>query len=196
MSKNNKKEKKKKKDCQPIVNVNVNCDKNESVKASAFRAINISVEQMVTADVPVIPVLYPDEIFDLNNEYDPETSAFTPKQDGIYLVIASVNFIPNTETDYRVLILIRVNGIPVVSDNDFFGDIPIGDVTSVSAILALKAGDVVNVATSVSTDGTIIPNEFAPPTHFEAARFPSLDHIVIANSCSNSNTIQEGRNQI
>jgi hypothetical protein len=183
-------EKNKKKDCQPIVNVNVNCDEiKESVQASAFKAVNISTVQMVTANVPITPVRYPDEIFDLNNEYDPETSAFIPKQDGIYLVIAGINFIPNTVTNYRVLILIHVNGIPVAADNDFYGEIPIGDVTRVSAILALKTGDVVNVSTLVSTDGFINPNPDAFTTQFEAARFPSPNHMAMNNSCANRNPI-------
>jgi hypothetical protein len=162
-------------------------------KPSAFRAINITVTQDVTADVPVIPVQYPTEIFDLNDEYDPLTSTFTPKQDGVYLVIASVNFNPPTvdgviiPTNYRVLTLIRVNGIPVVSDNDFFGEIPIGAVSSVSSILPLQAGDSVNVATSVSTDGTIIPNPFAPPTRFEAARFPSPLDLMSLSISNTSN---------
>lgn len=155
---------------------------------SAFRAINIAFEQDVTADVPVIPVLYPNEIFDLNNEYDPITSTYTPKQDGVYLIIASVNFFPDIVTNYRVLVLIRVNDIPVASDNDFFGEIPIGDVTSVSAILPLKAGDTVNVAASSSTDGTILSTAFAFPTHFEAARFPSPNglHFLSTNNISTS----------
>ncbi|MEI5927033.1 C1q-like domain-containing protein [Bacillus sp. TD10] len=155
---------------------------------SAFRAVNTSVEQSVTVDVPVIPVLYPNKIFDLNNEYNPITSTFTPKQDGVYLIIASVNFFPDIVTNYRVLVLIRVNDVPVASDNDFFGEIPIGDVTSVSAILPLKAGDTVNVAAASSTDGTILSTAFAFPTHFEAARFPSPNglHFLSTNNISTS----------
>lgn len=159
-----------------------------SIPQSAFRAVNVTVEQSATADVPVIPVLYPNEIFDLNNEYDPVTSTFTPKQDGVYLIIASVNFFPDIETNYRVLILIRVNGVPVASDNDFFGEIPIGDITSVSAILPLKAGDTVNVAVSSSTDGTILSTEFASPTHFEAARFPSPNGLHFSSTSNTSST--------
>jgi hypothetical protein len=45
----------------------------KSAKPSAFSAVNNTDEQNVTADNLVVPVLYPDEIFDLNNEYDPIT---------------------------------------------------------------------------------------------------------------------------
>lgn len=163
---------------------------------SAFRAVNATTDQSVTADIPVIPVQYPDVVFDLNNEYDDGSDptsttpyTFIPKQDGVYLVIASVNFIPPVvddeivPTNYRVLITIRVNGNRIASDNDFFGEIPIGDVTSVSAILPLKAGDHVNVAVASSTDGTILhdPIGVGFPTHFEAARFPSPDNLIFSS---------------
>ncbi|EJR57524.1 hypothetical protein IIO_05051 [Bacillus cereus VD115] len=89
-------------------------------------------------------------------------------------------------TNYRVLVLIKVNDVPVACDNDFFGEIPIGDVTSVSTILPLKAGNIVNVAVSSSTDGTILSTAFASPTHFEAARFPSPNdfHFLATNNIS------------
>jgi hypothetical protein len=139
---------------------------------SAFRAVNNTANQTVTADNPVNPVLYPDVMFDVNREYDPVTSTFTPKQNGVYSIIASVNFIPNViPSSYRVLVEIYVNGSPIASDNDFFGEIVIGDVTSVSAILQLAGGDKVNISALVSTNGIINANPTA--THFEAARFPS-----------------------
>lgn len=172
------------------VEVNVHCcdNKKKSARPSAFRAVNSTVEQNVTANTLVVPVLYPDEIFDLNNEYDPVTSTFTPKQDGLYSIIASVNFGPVVggiivPTNYRVLILILVNGNAVVADNDFFGELPIGDATSVSAILQLEAGDEVNVSALSSTNGVL----FAVPLamHFEAARLPSS---VINDPSSNSIT--------
>lgn len=163
------------KDCK----VTINCchDKNENIHPSAFIANNDTATQNVTAGIPVFPVLYPTKILDLNNEYDPATATFTPKQGGVYSIIASVNFIPPVvngsiiPTKYRVLIIIMVNGIQAVVDNDFFGRISIGDVTSVSGILQLAAGDKVNVSMVSSTDGTLLPTAVA--AHFEAARFPS-----------------------
>ena len=157
-----------------IFNLNIDCcnKKKKSVRPSAFRAVNNTAQQSVTAGTLVVPVLYPNEIFDLNNEYDPVASTFTPKQNGVYLIIASVNFFPDIiPSNYRVLISIQINGNPVVTDNDFFGEIPIGDVTSVSAILQLTAGDKVNVAAVSSANGVFLANPLA--MHFEAARYPS-----------------------
>ena len=154
--------------------MNINCceKEKESVRPSAFRAVNNTVQQNVTAGIQVVPVLYPTEIFDLNNEYNPVASTFTPKQDGVYSIIASVNFFPVDVTiNYRVLISIQINGNPVVADNDLFGIVPFSDVTSVSAILQLTAGDTVNVSAASSTNGFLLGNPLA--MHFEAARLPS-----------------------
>ncbi|MFF0826809.1 hypothetical protein ACFYU8_01505 [Brevibacillus sp. NPDC003359] len=76
---------------------------------SAFRAVNQTTTQRVgPADLTTIE--YPDELFDLNNEYNPSTSAFTPKQDGVYLVIASLGFLSDVPTNYSVRIFIGING--------------------------------------------------------------------------------------
>lgn len=162
------------------INVNVNCcdNKKESVRPSAFKAVNETAEQDVTANIPVFPVLYPDPIFDLNNEYDPMTSTFTPKQDGIYLIIASIGFFPEDETlNYRLVLNIRVNTIPVVSDSEFFGEVPlpIGDIVTVSGILQLNAGDDVQISLFPSVNGSITPEPDSTrlTIHFEAARLSS-----------------------
>ena len=163
---------------------------------AAFRAVNNTAEQNVTADTLVVPVLYPDELFDLNNEYDPVASTFTPKQDGVYSIIASVNFGPVVDgvivpTNYRVLIVIRINGNPVVADNDFFGEIPIGSGITVSAILQLTAGDEVNVAAISSTNGVFFANPLG--MHFEAARLPSpLINDPSTGITSSSNILSSG----
>lgn len=177
--------------CKVIIDC---CDnKEESVRPSAFRAVNNTAEQNVIANTLVVPVLYPDEIFDLNNEYDPVASTFTPKQNGVYSIIASVNFGPVVNgvivpTNYRVLTVIQVNGNPVVGDNDFFGEIPIGNVISVSAILQLTAGDEVNVTALSSTNGILFLNPLA--MHFEAARLPSpLINDSSTNSITSSSNI-------
>lgn len=177
--------------------VNVNCcdNKKESVRPSAFKAVNATSEQIVTPDNPVDRVLYPVEIFDLNNEYDPNTSTFIPKQDGVYLIIASFGFFPDVVTNYRVRITIFVNGDPVVTDNDFFGEILFGNVVSVSAILPLKAKDTVNVEAASSTSGVIAPDPIA--THFEASRLHSPDHFFVSStsntSVSNSRTSPDSK---
>lgn len=149
---------------------------NKSVRPSAFRAVNTSVDQIVTANTPVAPVLYPNEQFDLNKEYNPNKSTFTPRQEGIYLIIASVSFFPNSpNTNYRLVLNIRVNNIPVVTDDEFFGPNPVesGDQVSVSGILNLKKGDKVTISLFSTTNGTIKAEDPELPrgNHFEAARF-------------------------
>lgn len=145
--------------------------RREKRRKSAFRAVNSRTDQNVTANTPVFPVLYPNQIFDLRDEYKPNRSTFIPKMGGIYLIIASVAFFPdNVTTNYRVVINIRVNGIPVVTDNGFLGanPVPTGDQVSVSAILKLAAGDKVSISVFSTTDGVILAEPRG--THFEAVR--------------------------
>lgn len=161
------------------INVNVNCSGKEHEKPSAFKAVNSTSLQDVTADMAVFPVSYPDVVFDLNNEYNPATSIFTAKQDGVYSIIGSVNFGPFSDEEfnnfnpavYRGLILIFVNNAPVAADNDFASEIPIGNVISVSTIHQLSAGDQVRILFTNSIDGIIFRNPLG--TRFEAARLPS-----------------------
>ncbi|MCO1602809.1 hypothetical protein [Desulfosporosinus nitroreducens] len=163
------------------------------LRPSAFRAVNNSTQQSVAADIPVVPVMYPNQVFDLNNEYDPVCSTFTPKQDGIYSVIASVDFYPDiTQVNHRVLISIQINGNPVVVDNDFFGEITFRNVTSVSAILQLTAGDAVNVSAVSSTNGFL--TDVPLGMHFEAARLPSpLINDPSTTIITSSSSIFSGR---
>ncbi|MFE5318222.1 hypothetical protein ACFQ88_05885 [Paenibacillus sp. NPDC056579] len=141
------------------------------LKPSAFRAVNATADQTVTANTPVAPVQYPNQIFDLNNEYNPATSTFTPKQDGKYLIIASVSFFPaDVSTNYRLVLNIRVNNNPVVTDDEFFGanPVPTGDQISVSGILKLKKCDKVTISLFPTTNGIIAAEPRG--THFEASR--------------------------
>lgn len=161
----------------PIVNVNVNCceNKKESVRPSAFRAVNKTAGQRLLGptDLPVdpIPIEYPDEIFDLNKEYDRRTSIFTPKQDGVYLIIGSIGLLPDGPANYSARIFIVVNGNSVAADNDFFGEeLPITNLVSVSTIVKLFTGDEVQVFAQSITDGTVVPDPIF--THYEAARIP------------------------
>lgn len=156
----------------------------EKSRPSAFRAVNsissVTDIQMVPAGFPVFPVNYRDVIFDLNNEYNPDSSTFKPKKDGVYLIIASITFFPNdSNVNYRLVLNIRVNGIPVITDDEFFGPntVGTGDQVSVSGILKLKADDEISVSLFSTTNGSIgtvdDPNFPVTPrgTHFEAARF-------------------------
>jgi hypothetical protein len=147
-------------------------ERNSTNRPSAFRAVNVSDNQKVKANKAVDLVKYPVEQFDLNKEYCPNESTFTPKHDGIYLIIASVTFLPkNPNESYRLVLNIRVDDIPVVTDDEFFGPNPVGtgDQVSVSSILKLKKGHPVTISLFSTTNGTIFG--FPRGTHFEAARF-------------------------
>ena len=83
---------------------------------SAFRAVRNATNPNITIPANTsIQVLYPNEQYDLRNEYNTLTSTFIPATKGVYSIIASVEFIvtppPTTPTDYRVLISILVNNI-------------------------------------------------------------------------------------
>ncbi|MDZ5472893.1 hypothetical protein SM124_14260 [Bacillus sp. 31A1R] len=141
-------------------------------KTSAFKAVNDGGIQIVPAGPDPTDVEYPNVLFDLNEEYDPEESTFIPNQDGIYLVIGSVVFAQDLEIDYRVRIFILVNGEPAVGDNDFWGkEVPFANGVSVSGILQLNKGDRVSINVNSTADGVIVGDPVG--THFEAARFPS-----------------------
>ncbi|WP_100373031.1 hypothetical protein [Bacillus sp. FJAT-45037] len=138
---------------------------------SAFKAVNKSSVQVVPAN-QMIHVDYPDVDFDLNHEYCPVTSTFSPRHNGIYLVIASLNFAA-VDPANRVLINIEVNGQVVVSDNDYWDLGTRTDVTAVSGIVRLRVGDKVTISMESVSSGEIVNRPNA--THFEAARL-SIGH--------------------
>ncbi|EJQ50578.1 hypothetical protein QUG02_14020 [Bacillus hominis] len=145
------------------------------IPQSGFRAINRELEQKVgPADLTLIS--YPNEIFDLNNEYNPITSTFTPKQNGVYLIIASIGFFPNVPASYSARLFITINGEAVVADNDFLSEeLEIVNILSVSTILKLSAGSNVQVIAQATTDGNTVPEPLGGTVdfmHFEAVRFP------------------------
>lgn len=168
----NEEEWKSKKDVSnPIVNVNVNCcdHKKESTGPSAFRAAASTSQAIGPADITQI--MYPDQEFDLNNEYDPGTSTFEPKQDGIYLIIASLAFVPDVAANYSVRMFIVINDVNVAAaDNDFFGaPLTNNNHVSVSTITKLFKGDRVQIFAQAIIDGNTDPDPSF--NHFEAARF-------------------------
>lgn len=143
---------------------------------SVFRAVNTGSQPL---SVSISRVQYPVEKTDLNNEYNPATSTFTPFSNGVYSLIASIYFSPNTPVagqHYFLKLLIRINGTVVASDTEW---IPGGDgVIAVSTIQRLQAGDTVEVLANSGRDGKI--NGTAPlsniqgggpdQTRFEGAR--------------------------
>ncbi|MDR4983957.1 hypothetical protein CN491_08685 [Bacillus cereus] len=146
------------------------------IPQSGFRAINREFEQSV-GPADLTSISYPNEIFDLNDEYNPITSTFTPKQDGVYLIIASIGFFPNVPASYSARIFITINGEAVVADNDFLSEeLEIVNLVSVSTIIKLDAGSNVQVIAQATADGKTVPEPLLGTVdfmHFEAARFPS-----------------------
>ncbi|WP_077703369.1 hypothetical protein [Virgibacillus dokdonensis] len=127
--------------------------------------------QTVTADT-ILKVMYPNEQYDFGNEYNPGASTFIPNCSGIYSLIASIQFdvAEGVLEDYRVRIIIRVNGVDVARDNDFFTsiDLDFDNDIAVSTIIQLNAGDIVEVFIDSSETGDIM-NEPAT-TRFEGAK--------------------------
>lgn len=159
----------------PLMDVRIFHHFIDRARPSAVRAVS-DANQRVPANT-FVKVRYQNEDFDLNNEYNPANSTFTPRQDGVYQVMGTISFDPdNNNVDYRARVEIRVNGNPAIStDNDFFGGgVNFSNVVSVSTILQLQAGDRVEVFAQSSTAGFI--NENVPgsnSTRFEVARYPS-----------------------
>lgn len=159
------------------IEINVNCseckkdEKKENIRLSAFRAVNTATSIPVPANTNV-KVLYSNEQYDLANEYNTAASTFIPAKKGIYSIIASVGFIPNNVVNpYRVLLAIRVNGVDVARDNDFFSTINFRNDVTVSTNIQLNAGDIVEIFVQSSVVGSI--GTEAASSRFEATRFPS-----------------------
>ncbi|HDX9695378.1 TPA: collagen-like protein [Bacillus thuringiensis] len=136
---------------------------------SAFRAFK-STDQSVTANTLSI-VTFETTQFDLNGEYD-GVSTFIPQQDGVYLIITTIIFSPTDDTlNYVTEVFITVNSALIAGDDSFFGgNTGLLNAVTVSTILQLNAGDMVQVQAGSTIDGVI-----ASPllTNFQAARFPS-----------------------
>jgi hypothetical protein len=142
---------------------------------SAFRAENNTANQNVNPGAAA-QVSYPNEIFDLNNEF--ASSAFIPLQSGVYSISANVGFIPNsTAVDHQTTVNILVNGIPVAgTTNVFVTGLPTAvNYTNINTIVRLSAGNTVTVLFSFSnTGGTAgVIQASGQVTNFSAARFPS-----------------------
>ncbi|MCH5459729.1 collagen-like protein [Bacillus cereus] len=136
---------------------------------SAFRAFK-STDQSVTANTLSI-VTFETTQFDLNGEYD-GVSTFIPQQDGVYLIITTIIFSPTDDTlNYVTEVFITVNSALIAGDDSFFGgNTGLLNAVTVSTIVQLNAGDMVQVQAGSTIDGFI-----ASPllTNFQAARFPS-----------------------
>ncbi|MED3575779.1 hypothetical protein [Cytobacillus praedii] len=142
---------------------------------SAFRAEKTGGDQQLyTTPVAFVPVTYTNQIFDLNDlEYNPVTSTFTPQQNGVYSICASVEFLRDLAIDTSLILGITVNNIERAraTGDHLVSSFFTTAVINVCTITQLQAGDSVQVVFLANQEGTIIVSERG--THFEAARFPS-----------------------
>ncbi|MGE7825782.1 ABC transporter permease [Paenibacillus sp. NPDC093718] len=136
----------------------------KKIRKSVFRAVS-GVDQIITDGV-FSKVQYQVEELDLNNEYNSSTSTFTPKQRGVYSLLASVSFTTITLTPVRMDLEIRVNGVPRISDEENFE--PRTGQIDAAGIIQLMARDRVEVFARATGENGIILSGFA--TRFEGAR--------------------------
>ncbi|MNC25814.1 hypothetical protein D3C75_739190 [compost metagenome] len=157
--------------------VTVDTENASVVKASAFRALLNSPVNVAVPTFGEFKVFFPVEEFDLNGEYNPVNSTFTPSSSGTYFITSSVGFIHRTEPVTVVSSIVmdfKVNGQFVNIDTDSrlnLANQEVGQVTQLTDILELNAGDTVEVVVSGELlgelNGTIFSGSFA------AARQPS-----------------------
>lgn len=134
---------------------------------SAFRASS-NTNQPIPAGTNTFPqVQYEVEELDLNNEYDPATSTFIPKQSGVYFLFASIEFTPTSVgIPITIVLEIRVNGNPRIRDREEFTSSR--GAIDASGILPLQAGDVVQVFAAVAGGNGSTASGVG--TRFEGAR--------------------------
>lgn len=163
----------------PTINVNVTAGSTPSSDTNIVSAFKATATQDVPVNTFITKVFFPNEIFDLADEYDPTTSIFTPKQSGVYTITASVNFVKNPEffaNTSDTAIIIRVNNQSVDLEDDFVLNLAnqsSSQVTQVSDVLLLNAGDQVEVFFAPAffgASGEILGNV---GTSFSAGRLPS-----------------------
>ncbi|ACT02111.1 C1q-like domain-containing protein [Paenibacillus sp. JDR-2] len=121
------------------------------IRKSAFRAISNQLQNVISTTVP--QVVYEQEQYDLNKEYNPATSTFTAKQNGIYAFFASAFYSTETSDPVTVTIVIFVNDtpqLPVVQTLSAGRGIVI-----TSGTAKLKKGDEVQVFLQATINGAI-----------------------------------------
>jgi 6-phosphofructokinase len=159
--------------CERGITIIVNCGGNgNNEETAAFRAVN-NQDQRIDAVGGFDKVLFQNEQFDIGNIYNANNSTFVPRKDGVYYVAGTVSFLPDSTTEgYRVRVEIRVNGVSVAADNDYWGEIDqpflFVNAINVSTILKLEAGDLVEVFITSTTPGVILTNVPDFSTRFEA----------------------------
>lgn len=143
-----------------------------TIPQSAFRAESNTTLQSVSSGT-YVTVLFPNEIFDLNNEYSP--SVFVPAQSGVYAISANVGYNPfSNSTASLIYLSIAVNNIQVVEVSKLIAAGSNGDnFMNVNTIAQLNAGDSVTVLFIIQSGPSGFIMSVGRATNFEAARFPS-----------------------
>lgn len=145
----------------PVVHVNVNegCDskKHDKKEKSAFRAVKNTPTQIPFANTNV-KVTFTDEQFDLNNEYDSNTSTFVAKTAGVYLFTATTSFSPtNVNLDYEFGMVLRVNAAQLDVEADYTGfNAVYYNYVELNEIVWLNAGDTVDILAFSTIPGTVV----------------------------------------
>ncbi|TYS67647.1 hypothetical protein FZC76_13815 [Sutcliffiella horikoshii] len=153
------------------ITINVKCgDSGRDRMNPAFRALKTDV-QPLEANVSR-KITFEKEQFDIGNIYNSTNSTFVPRESGVYYVAASFTFEPNENVPYRTRIDIVVNGVTVQVDNDYWNQLDNLNVVSVSGVLQLQAGDLVEIFGQSTTNGFIEPDveipNFAYSSNFDA----------------------------
>lgn len=143
-----------------------------TVPQSAFRAESTTTLQSVSSGT-YVTVSFPNEVFDLNNEYSP--SVFVPAQYGVYAISANVGYNPfSNSTASLIYLSIAVNNIQVVEVSKLIAAGSNGDnFMNVNTIAQLNAGDSVTVLFIIQSGPSGFIMSVGRATNFEAARFPS-----------------------
>jgi hypothetical protein len=139
---------------------------------SAFRAESNTTLQSVSSGT-YVTVSYPNEVFDLNNEYSP--SVFVPAQSGVYAISANVGYNPfSNSTASLIYLSLAVNNVQVVEVSKLIAAGSNGDnFINVNTIVQLNAGDSVTVLFIIQSGPSGFIMSVGRATNFEAARFPS-----------------------
>ncbi|WP_336786039.1 C1q-like domain-containing protein [Paenibacillus sp. MMO-177] len=120
---------------------------------SAFKAVS-NKNQSIGRPEFGVTVKYGKVIFDAGNEYNPDTSTFIPKHDGVYSLFGSILYKRGSLKPDEVLLLLTVNDFVVFagskvinSDREFI---------TAAAVKKLRKGDKVKLVASSHVSGGVI----------------------------------------
>lgn len=140
---------------------------------SAFRAGRTNpFGQGIEANTPTV-VSFDQEIFDVNDEYDPTTSTFTAKEEGVYSFSFTLFFSTNSAANHIFDVFIVVNNDLSNPQTSFLHELNTASFQSyhLATTVSLQPSDTVNVQVRSAQSGVLIGD--STERHFEGARFPS-----------------------